>query len=436
MELAFDIIQSQDLPIDTLPTFTFKKAGGTIGRSPNADWYIADSKRQLSNVHASISFEDDQFFITDNSTNGTYFNGEEASLNSGELHPVSHGDVYELGFIKIRARLLQDPTNYRSPETNPNASRDPLSNHGTDESPSVFDMIPDDSFLSDGPIEELLNSDEEIILKQVEESTPSHTQMDDVLLKEQFISPIFNEEELSNDSLDDEIELEPTYQPKRSKEKINTTSKKKIDSITNKEVPDAQITSNEPYLAALSKGLGIELTNLEDPEQTLFDIGSALRSSVNGIQQLLRTRTEIKNKLTANATTIQGQGNNPIKFTHDVNDALNIIIHHKPGYLQGIEAINQSCKDIQANQLAIHDACQHTLDALIEKLSPETLIYRFVQDGIQSKFGKPDAKYWQAYSKLHKQISKDPDWRNALLEQDFAKQYESQLQMLTAALRV
>ncbi len=63
MELAFDIIQSQDLPIDTLPTFTFKKAGGTIGRSPNADWYIADSKRQLSNVHASISFEDDQFFL-------------------------------------------------------------------------------------------------------------------------------------------------------------------------------------------------------------------------------------------------------------------------------------------------------------------------------------------------------------------------------------
>ena len=112
------------------------------------------------------------------------------------------------------------------------------------------------------------------------------------------------------------------------------------------------------------------------------------------------------------------------------------MLFRSPGYLQGIEAINQSCKDIQANQLAIHDACQHTLDALIEKLSPQTLTYRFVQDGIQTKFTKPDALYWQAYKKLHEQISHDSDWRNALLEQDFAKQYESQLQMLSAALRV
>ncbi|RYU71303.1 type VI secretion system-associated FHA domain protein TagH [Aliivibrio finisterrensis] len=430
MELAFDIIKSHDLPIDTLPTFTFKKAGGTIGRSPNADWYIADTKRQLSNIHASISFDDQQYFITDSSTNGTYFDGQEASLNTGELHPVSHGDVYELGFIKIRARILQDPTNYASPEPTNNAALDPLANHGTDQNPSVFDMIPDDSFLSNTPIEELLNSDEEIILKQVEENVPSQSIMDDALLKEQFISPV-----LDDDIISEDIELETQAFKAQPTSKAHTSTKRQTTQPTQ---PQAEAISedNDAYLAALSKGLGIELNDLEDPEQTLFEIGAALRSSVNGIQQLLRTRTELKNKLTANATTIQAQGNNPIKFSHDVNDALNVIIHHKPGYLQGIEAISQSCKDIQANQLAIHDACQHTLDALIDKLSPQTLIYRFVQEGVQSKFGKADAQYWQAYSKLHEQISKDPDWRNALLEQDFAKQYETQLQMLSAALRV
>ncbi|WP_375322172.1 type VI secretion system-associated FHA domain protein TagH [Aliivibrio logei] len=428
MELAFDIIQSHDLPTDTLPTFTFKKAGGTIGRSPNADWYIADSKRQLSNVHVSISYDDDQYFITDNSTNGTYFNGQDASLNSGELHPVSHGDVYELGFIKIRARILQDPTNYLSPEINNNSSLDPLANHGTEQNPSVFDMIPDDSFLSNTPIEELLNSDEEILLKQVEDTVPSQATVDDTLLKEQFISPVFKD-----DIINEDIELEAQPIESYDSEKVET---KKSPQKTEQTKITPTENHNDAYLAALSKGLGIELANLENPEQTLFDIGSALRSSVNGIQQLLRTRTEIKNKLTANATTIQAQGNNPIKFSHDVNDALNVIINHKPGYLQGIEAINQSCKDIQANQLAIHDACQHTLDALIEKLSPQTLIYRFVQDGVQNRFGKADAQYWQAYTKLHEKISKDKDWRNALLEQDFAKQYESQLQMLSAALRV
>lgn len=428
MELIFDIIQSQDLPMDTLPTFTFKKAGGTIGRSCDADWYIADSKRQLSNIHASISFDNEQYFITDSSTNGTYLNGQEASLNNGELHPISHGDVYELGFIKLRARLLQDPTNYISPNKNNNPLLDPLANHGTEQAPSVFDMIPDDSFLSNTPIEELLNSDEDIILKQVEETIPSQLIMDDALLKEQFISPVLNE-----DVINDDIELEPQQIKPKATTQSTSNSSTHLNSPSHIEQAPS---NNEAYLAALSKGLGIELTDLDDPEQTLFEIGAALRSSISGIQQLLRTRTEMKNKLTANATTIQAQGNNPIKFSHDVNDALNVILHHKPGYLQGIEAINQSCKDIQANQLAIHDACQSTLDTLIEKLSPQTLVYRFVQEGVHSKFGKADAQYWQSYIKLHEKINKDPDWRNALLEQDFAKQYETQLQMLSAALRV
>jgi hypothetical protein len=115
MELAFDIIQSQDLPIDTLPTFTFKKAGGTIGRSPNSDWYIADNKRQLSNVHVSISYENDQFFISDSSTNGTYLDGQEASLNNGELHPVSHGDILQVERHHYYANRLIH-TDYCEPE--------------------------------------------------------------------------------------------------------------------------------------------------------------------------------------------------------------------------------------------------------------------------------------------------------------------------------
>ena len=221
------------------------------------------------------------------------------------MHPVSHGDVYELGFIKIRARILQDQTNYASPSPTSNAALDPLANHGTDQNPSVFDMIPDDSFLSNTPIEELLNSDEEIILNQVEDHVPAQSAMDDALLKEQFISPVLDDE-----IINEEIELEA--QPSAKKQ---THEQSKVDSISE---------GNDLYLAALSKGLGIELNDLENPEQTLFEIGAALRSSVNGIQQLLRTRTELKNKLTANATTIQAQGNNPIKFSHDVNDALNV----------------------------------------------------------------------------------------------------------------
>lgn len=422
MELIFEIVKADHTTPEMDSTFTFKQTGGIIGRNSESDWCLPDPKRQISNVHAVISFESNTFYITDKSTNGTYLDGQEESLNKNEPYPIKHGDTFEIGSVHIQAQIKQDPSTYHFDST------------------SIEDMIPDDSFLNDEPVEELLATDDELAIDHMLD--PSDSPESDVhLLKEQFISP----------ELSPKTQSEPVQMGDATDDVFYEFTGKRAEEIEPSDEPTIAVTTEPPQqkrtatpddqsaiLAALAKGLGIDIHQIEDDVQFAYDVGILLRTSVSGIQQLLRTRTELKNNLSSQATTIQAQGNNPIKFTHDSHEALNILINHKPGYLQGIEAVRQSCRDIQAHQLALNDACHNTLDEMIEKLSPKTLVYRFVQDGIKPrfKFSSADGQYWQSYVRLHEKIVADKDWRNALLEQDFAKHYETQLQLLNAALRV
>jgi type VI secretion system protein ImpI len=52
----------------------FDAAGGSLGRSEQADWYLPDPERVVSGVHALISYINDAFTITDKSTNGLFVN--------------------------------------------------------------------------------------------------------------------------------------------------------------------------------------------------------------------------------------------------------------------------------------------------------------------------------------------------------------------------
>ncbi|PSW05099.1 type VI secretion system-associated FHA domain protein TagH [Photobacterium lipolyticum] len=440
MDLIFNIISADDYPANLTTSFTFKKAGGTIGRGEYAEWFLPDTKRQISNIHATISFDDDSYFITDNSTNGTFLDGEDAPLNKGEAHPIHHGDSFKIGNYLMQVTLVQDPEQYAADKETLRA------------------LIPDDSFLDDEPVDELLESDQDLQNLQImAASQTEEKESDDSLLKEHIPSPVLDHsvrheaglDEIPEDftingdftmheskgvnnndpvnerndvNINNDIEAEPFNQQ-------SSASQARNNATTTQQYPDSVI------LSALSKGLGVNFPQHTDQQQLAHDIGVLLRQSVGGLQQLLRTRAEMKNSLRGKATTIQGQGNNPLKFSHDASEALNILLAKKRGFLTGPEAITQGCNDIQAHQLAINDASQHMVQELIEKLSPQTLTYRFIQEGVKASFGRADAKYWRAYSQLHEKIQNDAEWRNALLEQDFAKHYETHLQLLNTALR-
>ncbi|WP_444895430.1 type VI secretion system-associated FHA domain protein TagH [Microbulbifer sp. SSSA005] len=88
-------------------TKLFTKAGGSLGRSADNYWVLPDPDRVVSSKHAQISFTDNQFFLVDTSTNGTYYNDSENPLGKGNQVPLKEGDMIVLGEYKLKVSLRQ-----------------------------------------------------------------------------------------------------------------------------------------------------------------------------------------------------------------------------------------------------------------------------------------------------------------------------------------
>ncbi|MGE0384785.1 MAG: type VI secretion system-associated FHA domain protein TagH [Gammaproteobacteria bacterium] len=105
MLLTLTIIKS---PANQLPPNTvkvFDTQGGSIGRGPKNDLVLPDPKRYLSTRHASIYFEDGQYFLADTSANGVYVNEEQEPVGSDRVVALADGDRLHFGEYEIEVSL-------------------------------------------------------------------------------------------------------------------------------------------------------------------------------------------------------------------------------------------------------------------------------------------------------------------------------------------
>ncbi|WP_308364174.1 MULTISPECIES: type VI secretion system-associated FHA domain protein TagH [unclassified Microbulbifer] len=86
-------------------TKLFTPAGGNLGRADGNDWVLPDPERVVSSKHAMIAFGDNQYYLVDNSTNGTYLNQGENPIGKGNRVPLSEGDVIGIGDYQLKVAL-------------------------------------------------------------------------------------------------------------------------------------------------------------------------------------------------------------------------------------------------------------------------------------------------------------------------------------------
>lgn len=89
----------------TVRKFRVSEAGGWIGRGRNCEVIIDDPDRFVSLQHARIDYASGQFWLTDQSTNGTFLNDAAAPLVRGERQPLHDGDRLRIGLFDIRIAL-------------------------------------------------------------------------------------------------------------------------------------------------------------------------------------------------------------------------------------------------------------------------------------------------------------------------------------------
>ncbi|MEO0443454.1 MAG: type VI secretion system-associated FHA domain protein TagH, partial [Pseudomonadota bacterium] len=163
-------------------------------------------------------------------------------------------------------------------------------------------------------------------------------------------------------------------------------------------------------------------------------VGAAMRESIVGLMQVLRSRASIKNEFRMNVTTIQPVENNPLKFSANLDDALeNMFIKKSNAYQQPVDAIAEGFQSIADHQIALLAGIRSAFQAVIESFSPEKLEQQFEK---QRKFSLmpilDHSRNWEAYKEHHHDLSDNMETTlQHLFGDEFVKAYEDQLRQLS-----
>lgn len=413
MELVFELTEHQTKSSRQKNKITFMEAGGVIGRDPASDWVLEDKSRRISGRHAEVFFDDGQFYITDRSTNGTFDVKTQSRLQKDEDYPIEHGDAFRIGSYVFKARVSQDADLF-IPHNELDAD--------------VSAIIPDDEFLENDPFAILAEQDVERLPTEV---LPEFEFDDDLSdLDQPFIAPEFETKPVvipEEDDLLDELAIEtpvmtkPLRQPKARKETASTPEVKSPE-------------QSETDLTPLSQALGFDLNQLSAEEQAkaLHNLGRLTRQTIIGLQQLLRTRADFKNKLRLVNTMVQETNNNPLKLVGNYEQTIRSLLVDQAGYL-GPQAIKYALKDLQAHQVASFAASSGIQDSTFDVFSPANLVYRFEREGKPGAFTSKEAFYWQQYQRYFQKLSGDVEWRQSQFMHDYTRIYEEQAQYIHTA---
>ncbi|MFT6909232.1 MAG: type VI secretion system protein, partial [Oleiphilaceae bacterium] len=84
----------------------FTDLGGSIGRAADCDWILIDTDRFVSKKHLLISFRNQQFILTDVSSNGAVINNASAPLGRGNEHVLQTSDILVIGKHSVQVEEI------------------------------------------------------------------------------------------------------------------------------------------------------------------------------------------------------------------------------------------------------------------------------------------------------------------------------------------
>ena len=164
--------------------------------------------------------------------------------------------------------------------------------------------------------------------------------------------------------------------------------------------------------------------------------GEVMREMVSGMMRVLGSRNAIKNEFRMNVTTIQPVENNPLKFSANVDDALeNMFIKQGNAFKQPIDAVREGFEGVAEHQVAILAGIREAFKSVIERFDPIILEERFTKQNKGGIFpGSQKAKNWEAFVDYYDELAGDIDKSFQYLFGDgFVRAYEDQLQKLAVS---
>ncbi len=485
---------------------TITSEGGSIGRGQKNSWVLEDPERFLSSRHCEFSYENGQFFITDLSTNGTFYNGSPDPMGKGSKLPVNDQDTFIVGDYEFSIKVVEDSDQpamtdefAASPFGSPlmDTSPEPLSSPFASGHVSSSDSLFGDAAVETDPLAALDKArgsrdplaagadsnqgvDPFAIPTQPDQADPLNQQ---ISWPDAVPDPSLSVAEPAGgaipDDWDDDFLSTPasapkpapgfakapafeqpqpalTPQPSRPGPGLGSTGSSDFgasDRVQELEQKNAELEAElevlRHQLVAQKRGvrhnitvdttlidaLGFENKNLVDAQITQINrlAGEVLREMIRGLMQVLGSRSSIKNEFRMNVTTIQPVENNPLKFSANVDDALeNMFLKQGKTFKEPIEAVREGFEGVAEHQVAIVAGIREAFRAVIERFDPVLLEERFIKQqkgGLM--LGSQKSRNWEAYVDYYNELVGDIDKSFQYLYGDgFVRAYEDQLQKL------
>jgi len=210
-------------------------------------------------------------------------------------------------------------------------------------------------------------------------------------------------------------------------------AKQQSTSATTSEMP-----AHAADLNSVVNAMGLAQWNLTPNKVNEINnvVGTLMRETMLGMMQVLKFRKKIKEEFRINVTTIQSVENNPLKFSANIDDAMeNMFIKENNAYKSPVDAVKEGFESIAEHQVAVVAGMQAAFRGMIERFDPQHLESRFEKYNNASflSLGQK-AKHWNDYKAYHKELTENlDDSFQHLFGYDFVQAYEEQMQHLIRA---
>jgi type VI secretion system protein len=423
MPLTLKIVSKQRHILGSDSLRVFSVHGGSIGRASDNDWVLPDPDRYISGHHAMIDYRAGAYYLRDSSTNGVYVNQSEQPVGRGAPLRLYDGDELKMGDYVFQVSIV-------------NVSRDGTDDSGDGE-PEERPRRQPQPEASPAPLSLKLLGEQ---AEEMEEAAEERAQLQASMQANDSIS--LELPELEVEHIDTQVHPDSF---KFSAVSDSGFTLKIDDSAEAKANGEAKAVFGSPgrrdfaeAVRLLMECAGLDSTQLprDSQEEAIIIAGRLIRATAEGLQSVLRSRSLIKAQFRLSQTTIQPLGNNPLKFTPTVQDALeHLFYEHAEGYLGPVEAVEDAFHDLRAHQGAMVKAMQVAFRDLLERLDPDTLEEKFQQGAKRGGLlqGSPKTKYWDRYRDVYRGIASHSEDNFAnIVGVRFAETYDREMQQLLA----
>ncbi len=393
-------------PVGQSPSLQTIALGGTavsIGRSEDNDLVLPDPLALVSRRHCRIVPSGGLWQLEDTSTNGTIVN--DAPVSRGRTMPLQPGDTIRMGDYVLTVEATAPAAGAAEaaeplPPADPVgvgdlARRDAADQLGERGGPAI---PPDANLFEDlsrpdeplrgappGPFDEPWRAAPEPVQPAADGPAPFDVHAVPIPRADNALG--------QGGLPDDWMEPVPASQSRAAPA-----------------TPPAALAEPSPAVAsdallqAYLSGAGLErLPAGLEPAAAMHALGEASRTMLGTLARLLAARRAIKGEFRVAQTVIEARDNNPLKFSTDEREMLQILLGAvRPGFLGGLAALEDACRDLEAHQLSLLAGFRAALDLLLQRLSPEA-IASSAKGGLLG--GK--AKQWERFEAVHAELRRD-----------------------------